>query len=192
MRDDTIARNYAETLFELAERHEGVEAFGTAIAAVGDMVKDAKVREFLATPRVPAAAKKATLERALGPTVPALFLSFLKVVVDKRRQRLLSEIGREYEKLLDRRQGRRYVEVAVARPLAEDAVEELAARMSKATGAQVIPHVKVVPGILGGVVVRDGDTVYDGSLKRQLGLMQRRLMAAELPPPERSTRSAPQ
>lgn len=182
MRDDTIARNYAETLFELAERHEGVEAFGEAMAAVADLVEDPRVRLFLETARVPASAKKSALAGALGPAAPAAFVAFLKVVVDKRRQRLLSEIGREYEQLLDRRRGRRYVEVAVARPLTEGAAEELAARMSKATGTQVIPHVKVVPSILGGVVIRDGDIVYDGSLRRQLGLMRRRLLAAELPP----------
>lgn len=181
MRDDTIARNYAETLFELAKRHEGVEAFGEALSQVAGLAEDPRVREFLGTPRVPAAAKKSALERALGPVAPAMLLRFLKVVVDKRRQRLLPEIGRQYERLLDRHQGRRYVEVTVARPLPEDTVEELAARMSKATGVQVIPHVKVVPGILGGIVVRDGDTVYDGSLKRQLSLMRRRLLGAELP-----------
>lgn len=181
MRDDTIARNYAETLFELAERHEGVGAFGEAMAAVADLVEDPRVRQFLETARVPAAAKKSALAKALGSAVPAVFVAFLKVVVDKRRQRLLSEIGREYERLLDLHQGRRYVEVAVARPLVEGVVEELAARMSEATGAQVIPHVKVVPSILGGVVIRDGDIVYDGSLRRQLGLMKRRLLGVELP-----------
>lgn len=190
MRDDTIARNYAETLFELAQRHDGVEAFGEAMATVAGLVEDPKVREFLSTPRVPAAAKKSALERALGPAVPATLLAFLKVVVDKRRQRLLTEIGQEYERLLDRHQGRRYVEVSVARPLPENSVDELAARLSQATGVQVIPHVKVVPSILGGVVVRDGDTVYDGSLKRQLSLMRCRLLAAELPARRSPSRNA--
>lgn len=214
MRESTVARSYAETLFELADRHEGTaggraradrretvadgrtgatdspagadgqtaaEAFGEAVAAAALLCEDEKVREFLATPRIPAAAKKRALEHALGPSSPPLFLAFLKVVVDKGRQRLIPRIADEYRLLLDQRMGRRYVEVTVARPLDEAAVDELARRMSKATGSTVVPSVKVVPGILGGIVIRDGDTVYDGSLRRRLGTMRRRLMGAKLP-----------
>ena len=181
MREATVARSYAETLFALAEGHDGVEAFGQAVDAVARLCEDARVREFLATPRIPAAAKKGALEKALGPTSPPLFLAFLKVVVDKGRQRLIPRIAEEYGLLLDRRMGRRYVEVTVARPLDEAALGELARRMSKATGFTIVPAVKVVPGILGGIVIRDGDTVYDGSLRRRLGTMRRRLLGAKLP-----------
>lgn len=181
MREATIARSYAETLFELAERHDGAEAFGDASVAVAALYEDATVREFLITPRVSAAAKKQALDRVLGPAVPRPFLVFLKVLVDKARQRLLPEIAAEYRLLLDQRQGRRHVAVTVAQPLDAVAVDALAERMSKATGANVVPHVNVNPTILGGIVIRDGDTVYDGSLKRRLGLLRRRLLAAELP-----------
>lgn len=181
MREATVARSYAETLFELADRREAVQAFGDAMDASALLCQDAKVRDFLATPRIPAAAKKKALERALGPSSPPLFLAFLKVVVDKGRQRLIPRIAREYRLLLDRRMGRRYVEVTVARPLDEAAVDELARRMSQATGSTVVPSVKVVPAILGGIVIRDGDTVYDGSLRRKLATMRQRLMGAKLP-----------
>lgn len=182
MREDTVAANYAETLFALAGRHEGVEAFGAGVESVAALMEDPTVREFLVTPRVSAGDKKAALERVLGGVVPSMLLRFLQVVVDKGRQRLLPAIAAAYREMLERHLGRRHMVVTVARPLSKGDEEELAAKLSSATGATVIPHVKVRPAIIGGIVIREGDTVYDGSVKRQLDAMRRRLMAAELQP----------
>ena len=180
MREDTVVRNYAETLFDLAERHGGAKGWGESAAAVAGLVEDRKVLGFLATPRVTAQAKKTTLQRVLGPSVPPMLLRFLKVVVDKGRQRLLPAIMRDFQGLLDRHLGLRHMEVTVARELEAEEESELAGRLSSATGATVIPSVRVRPEIIGGIVLREGDTLYDGSLKRQLDAMRRALMTAEL------------
>ena len=180
MREGSVVRSYAETLFELAARHEGVEAFGEGVDAVAAVMEDPRVREFFATPRVSGAHKKAALDRALGTSVPPMLLRFLKVAIDKRRQRLIPSIAAAYQALLERHLGRRHLDVAVARPLSVEEMEDLTAQLSSATGDTVIPHVKIRPQIIGGIVIREGDTVYDGSLKRQLDAMRRKLMAAEL------------
>ncbi len=180
MREDTVVRNYAETLFELAERDGGVEAYGEPVAAVAGLMADRKVVDFLATPRVPVERKKEALQRALGPSVPSILVRFLLVAVDKGRQRLIPAIMRDFQALLDRHRGIRHMEVTVARELADGETENLAARLSSATGATVVPSVQVRPEIIGGIVIREGDTLYDGSLKRQLDAMRRRLLAAEL------------
>ena len=182
MREDTVAANYAETLFELAGRHEGVEAFGVGVNAVAALMEDRSVREFLVTPRVSAGDKKAVLGRALEGVVPRMLLRFLQVVIDKGRQRLIPAIAAAYREMLERHLGRRHMEVTVARAFSSVEEEDLVGQLSSATGATVIPHMKVRPGILGGIVIREGDTVYDGSVKRQLDAMRRRLMAAELQP----------
>ena len=182
MREDTVARSYAETLFELAERHEGVEAFGAGVDAVAALMEDRKVREFLVTPRVSAGDKRAALGRALDGVVPPMLLRFLQVVVDRGRQRMLPAIAAAHREMLERHLGRRHMEVTVTRPLSPVDEEDLTAQLSSATDATVIPHVKVRPAIIGGIVIREGDTVYDGSVKRQLDAMRRRLMAAELQP----------
>ena len=182
MREDTVAGNYAEALFELAGRHEGVEAFGEGVEVVAVLMGEPDVREFLATPRISAGDKKAVLERALGASVPRMLLRFLQVVVDRRRQRLIPAIAAAYGEILERHLGRRHMEVTVARELDEIEEEDLTAQLSSATGATVIPHVRVRPSIIGGIVIREGDTVYDGSVRRQLDAMRRRLLAAELQP----------
>lgn len=182
MRDETVARSYAETLFELARSKEGLEVYGDAIAAVAELLdENPQVRLFLETPRIDARDKKKVVEKAFGDAFPKPFLHFLFVTIDKRRQRILRQIAREFRALVDEHENRAHVEVTVARPLDDRTTETIAEKLGRLLGKTAIPHVRVDPDILGGVVVRAGDTVYDGSLRRRLGGMRRQLLAAELP-----------
>ena len=80
-----------------------------------------------------------------------------------------------------KRFGRLHVQVALAREPDERTEEDLRAELSRILGRKVIAHVNVDPRIIGGLVVRYGDKVIDGSLRRRLLGMRRRLMGAELP-----------
>jgi len=190
VRDETVARNYAEALFDLARREGQLEEYGAAMESVARVFAenpDAKL--FLETPRIDAKDKKRVLKEVFGDAVPRHVLNFLRVTVDKRRQRLLGEITSAYHDLLDRHLGRTHVEVTVARPYGEQDVEELTGMLSAMLDTQAVPHVRVKPEILGGIVLRAGDTVYDGSLRRRLSGMRRSLLTAHLP--EVSHESAP-
>ena len=102
MRDESVARNYAETLMALAERHEGVEAYGQLIEDFAGLLhRNPRLKLFLETPRIDAQAKKEVLRKALGDSVPRHFLNFVLITLDKRRQRLLSEINEQYQLLRD-------------------------------------------------------------------------------------------
>ncbi len=182
MRDETVARNYAETLFALAERHEGVEAYGTGIETVAVLIdENDDFRRFLETPRIAVGQKKEVVRKVFGETLPTKLVNFILITLDKRRQRLLRVIAREYNGLLDEHFNRVHVEVTLARKLDDDSVEEMQKRMTAALGKTAIPHVRVKPGILGGAIFRTGDTIYDGSLRRRLDSMRRRLLKADLP-----------
>ncbi len=182
MRDETVAKNYAETLFELARRHDGLEAYGAAIATIASAIdEDPKFRLFLETPRIDDEDKKAVVRRAFGEVLPKHVVNFVMVTIDKRRQRLIREISRGYDLLLDDHLGREHVEVTVARQVDDATTQLISERLSSALGTRVIPHVRVKPEILGGLVVRTGDTIYDGSIRRRLEGMRRRLLGASLP-----------
>ena len=77
--------------------------------------------------------------------------------------------------------GRTHVTVTVARELDSQSIEELSAKLSSLLGSQAIPHVRVKPGILGGVHLKTGDTVYDGTLRRRIKQLRRQLVTADLP-----------
>ncbi len=185
MRDETVAKNYAETLFELAARHEGVDTFGEGIELVARLLdENPRVRLFLETPRIAASEKKAVVRKVFGEHLPRHLVNFLLVTIDKRRQRLLREIAREYHALVDEHHNRVHVEVTLARELDRGGMDELTEKLSSMLKKTAIPAVRVKADILGGVVVRTGDTIYDGSIRRRLEGMRRRLLEAELPSPD--------
>lgn len=184
MTNETIARNYAATLFDLALKHEGLEAFTQGIDTVlGLLDQNPSFRLFLETPRIADRAKKDLLKRVFGSVLPRPLLNFLQVTVDKRRQRLLGTIGEEFHALVDEHLGRTHVVVTVARELDEATLKELSGKLSALLGREAIPHVRVKQAVLGGVYLKTGDTVYDGTLRRRIKQLRRQLVNAELPSP---------
>jgi F-type H+-transporting ATPase subunit delta len=181
VRDQTIARNYAATLFELGQRHDEAQAYADAFDNLDEVLADHRVLRFLETPKVEAKEKQTVLRTALEGRVPDRFLHFLLVVVAKRRQVLLPVIRSEYRVLLDAAVGRIHADVTLAREADAEAEELVTTRLSDLLGKEVVPHITVNPAILGGLVVRYGDRAMDGSLRRQLLTLKREMMHAPLP-----------
>ena len=177
MRETTIARNYAEALLALARKADDLSGWGRMLSDVAGAVDtDPRLRRFLEAPQVSAEVKKAILGRAFQDRVPRLFLRFLQKLVDNRRQMLIPAIATEYHHLVDAAEGRVHAQVTVARPLDDAARDAIAAQLGRVLGKTVVPHVTVNPALLGGVVVRVGDTVMDGSVRRRLATLRTRLV----------------
>lgn len=178
MREATIARNYAEALLTLAVKAENKDGFGAMIQDVANAItKDATVHRFLDSPRVSYEEKNDILSHALGDRVPRVFLRFLQAVVHNRRQMLIPAIATEYSNLLDSAEGRVHADVTVAVPLNDAEVQKIGAQLSRTLGKTVVPHVTVDAAIMGGIVVRMGDTVMDGSVRRRLNKLASRMRA---------------
>ena len=178
MRDESIARNYAETLLSLAKKAGDVDGWGVTMLGVADAFNtDPSLRNFLGSPKVSPAQKSEVLSRALSDRVPSLFLRFLQILVTKRRQMLVPAISNEYQNLLDREHGRVHATVTVARETSEEERKRIAAQLTKALGREVVAHLAVDPRIIGGVVVRYGDTVMDGSVRKRLATLKSRMTA---------------
>jgi F-type H+-transporting ATPase subunit delta len=176
VRDTTVARNYAETLFMLAGKHGQHDEFASALSTVVALLdSDPRVRQFLETPKIEVARKKAALTAALGSQLPPLFMNFLLVVLDKRRESLIGTIAETYNSLLDEHLGRLHAQVTLAHRPDAAAERQITDELSRALGRQVIPHIRVDEQILGGIVVRYGDHVLDGSLRRRLLSLRNRL-----------------
>lgn len=181
MEQQIVARSYATALFELGGKTGEHEAFTRAFASVNTLIdSDRRIRDFLRSPKIPVAEKKRVLAEAFGDRLPRLFLNFLLVVLDQRRQRLLRGISAEYDRLLDEHLGRLNVSVTLAREPDPAALAEITARLSKTLAKSVITHVRVDPEILGGIIVRYGDHVMDGSLRRRLLHLRGHMLAAPL------------
>lgn len=173
MRDASIARNYAEALLALARKAKDATGYGALIGALGDAVSgDQTLQRFLAAPQISAAEKNAVLGKALRDKAPRPFVLFVQKLVSNRRQLLIPAVATEYHDLLDAAEGRVHARVTVARPYDAAATEALTKALSAALAKTVVPHVTVDERIIGGVVVRVGDRVMDGSIKRRIGKLR--------------------
>ncbi|MGH7617876.1 MAG: ATP synthase F1 subunit delta [Gemmatimonadaceae bacterium] len=178
MREPTIARNYAETLLELAQRAGDLRGWGELIDRIADaMETDRRLRVFLESPRVSAQRKNEIVQKALGGQLPRNFVRYLQALVNHRRQMLIPAIAHEYHDLVDRVEGRVHASVTVVREPDEADRSLVAGQLSRTLGKEVVPHFHVNPSILGGLIVRVGDTVLDGSIRRRLTTLRTRMVS---------------
>lgn len=173
-----VAQNYAEALFELGGQTGELERFGELMQATAAAVAGSPVAQsVLMNPKVPKAAKSEFLARTVTAVgAPREFALYLGAVVKRGRQGILSEIANAYLDLLDQHFGRVRATVTVARAADADLSRAIAAQLSENLGKEVVPTMVVDPGLLGGVLVRVGDRVHDGSLKRRLQRLRRQLL----------------
>jgi F-type H+-transporting ATPase subunit delta len=128
------------------------------------------------SPRVTKPAKSRLLEAAL-PDAPREFVLLLQAVVKRRRQGILRHIATEFMGLLDVRMNRVRAGITLAHEADESMRRTIAEGLRHALKKDVIPSYRVDPEILGGVVVRVGDRVFDGSVRRRATKLRRILLS---------------
>jgi F-type H+-transporting ATPase subunit delta len=146
--------------------------FGTACA------QSAELRTFLASPAVSIKAKHAVLEKIVARLgASKIIRNFLFVLTDHRRTQLIPEVIAAFHEVIRQRQG--IAEAIVCSPIELSAAQkkEIAATLARLTGKKIEAKYTLDPALLGGAVVRIGDTIYDGSLRSRLNEMRARLAA---------------
>ena len=178
MRDATIARNYAEALLALARKSDDLQGWGRMIDDVANAIdRDDRLRRFLEAPQISSDEKNAVLSKAYEDRAPRLFLRFLQRLVKNRRQMLIPDIANEYRDLVDEVEGRVHAQVTLATEPDAEQRASIARQLTHTLGKPVVPQVRVNPNILGGIIVRVGDRVMDGSIRRRLGILRGRMLA---------------
>ncbi len=190
MTGGAVSKRYARALVEAvadpqappAAAAEGagrdLEAVGRELDAFARLLRDQRdLRGFFANPGVQRSAKGVLLDRlasslGLGPIVA----TFLRLLLEKGRLGALEVVVRVYHDLVDERLGRVRAAVTTAAPLDEATRGHLAARLGAVAGRPAVLDVKTDAGLLGGMVARIGDTVYDGSLRTQLARVREQLL----------------
>lgn len=177
MRESTIARSYGEALLSLASKAKDLTGWGTMISDVADAItRDERLRLFLKSPRVSVEQKNDVIGKAFQDRMPRLFVRFLQAVVRHRRQALIPDIAIQYHALVDEVEGRVHAQVTVSREPNAKLEKTVTERLSKVLGKSVVPHFSVDETILGGTIIRIGDTVMDGSVRRKLARLRQRMM----------------
>ena len=176
MRHEAVARNYAEALFALGEEQGESARYGTLLEALAAAVSDSPaVMAVLMSPRVAKAAKAQLLADAL-PEAPKPFVLFLQAVVKRNRQGLLDEVAQVYGTLVDAKLNRVRVGVTLAHDADAVLRKQIAAALTTSLGKEALVRFTADAAVLGGSVVRVGDRVHDGSLRRKLIMLRRQLL----------------
>jgi F-type H+-transporting ATPase subunit delta len=170
---------YANALADIALAQGAGEPAAKQLNDFGAAYKEsAELRNFLASPAVPREAKHAVIERiAARIGASKIIRNYLFVIVDHRRTAILPEMILRFEEVIRQRQGVAEAEVRSAAELSAAQKAEMAQTLTRLTGKRVETRYLLDATLLGGAVVRIGDTVYDGSLRHRLNEMRVRLMA---------------
>ena len=173
-----VARRYARALALLCdERGDGA----TVAAALADLAKVLRAEPaalaFLADPTVPAETRRTAVVRALdGLGIAGTARAFVMVLADKRRIGDLPAIETAFAHLLDARTGRVHAHAKSAAPLGDAAVQRLKGVLERLLGKAVQLTTETDPDLLGGLVVRVGNTVYDASVRNHLNRLRHQLV----------------
>jgi F-type H+-transporting ATPase subunit delta len=176
----STARRYAEAAFEIAERDGTVDGWRDALASAEALLSEPDLMRLLANPAVPTAARRQVLEQVAGDRVTGGPRRLLDLLVARGRIERLPEVAREFRRLVALREGLTQATITSAAPLTEPEVAALRERLAAMTGGRVDVTLAVDPALLGGVQVRLGDRLIDGSVRGRLERLRSKLASGAL------------
>jgi F-type H+-transporting ATPase subunit delta len=179
---DALAQVYAKSLFELAEQAGGREKImevAEELEQVCELVRgDHVFREFLGSPVIDRSRRSGTLRTIFHGKVTDLALRFLLVLNNKGRLGHLESIGDAFDLLVHEAFGRVEVDVYTPGPLEAEQTETLKQRVGAAVGKEPVLYAYTEPAMIGGLKLRIGDQLIDGSVASRLRRMRRNLLAS--------------
>jgi len=169
------ARRYAQAVFELALENRELEKWFDDLTLLSDSVSNQEFLDFLSQPRVTSEEKIRVVRDALGDSVGPLALNLMSLLATKNIAHILPGITDQYQELLDAQQGIERAEAVTAIPLDDDEQRRVTEMLSAMSGRDVRLTTRVDAEILGGMIIRTGDRVMDGSTRSRLQAMRRGL-----------------
>jgi len=171
------ARRYARTIFRMAQKNKDLTRWQSDLRKIDSLLGDKALRTLLENQQIPWAEKEKFLSPRLGDVNP-LILKLVELLSARGKLALVSEINEEYQRLVDNYrgiEGAETAEVVTAIPLDSDYQLKLAQRITDIVGKPVILKVQVDPSIIGGIIIRVGDKLIDGSLRTKLAALKKEL-----------------
>jgi F-type H+-transporting ATPase subunit delta len=175
---EEIASVYARSLFEAAQDAGRIDEVKEQLGQVADALDaDRDLQVFFFSPYLSSDEKKEGLRKAITGADP-LIQNFLELLVENHRVPALFRIRREYDRLWDEANKRLPVTITSAVELDEETVRRIGERIGEQTGRQVELATNVDPDVLGGLVVRVGNTVLDASIRHRLEQLRKQVARA--------------
>ncbi|MBX3028695.1 MAG: ATP synthase F1 subunit delta [Chloroflexi bacterium] len=176
----STARRYAEAATQIADRDGTLGDWVAAVERASERLSAADLMRVLSDPAIPFADRRRVAEQVLGDTVTGGPRNLVLLLVRRGRIELLPQVAAELRRLHDQRAGIATAVVTSAAPLTPEEAAAVSQRLSEMTGDTVQLELQVDPSLLGGVQVRIGDRLIDGSVRGRLERLRSRLAAGAI------------
>ena len=172
------SRRYASALLSAAEEGNFLDLIVDELQVIKEVLENSRdLVHALRSPLVKGDKKIHILEEIFRDSIGEKMFLFLKLVARKKRAGLLPEIIDEFQVLLDEKRGVINVEITSAVQLSDEQAGELVTKIAAFTGKKIRPTMLVNEQFIGGVAIKIGDTIYDGTISHQLQLFRRTLVS---------------
>lgn len=176
-----VALRYARALHEVALEKKIIDAVEQELSAISEVVQgNPDLQRVLTHPQIATEEKKQLLDTLFAGKVKDETKNFLFLLVDRGREIYLKEITSAFIELANEARGIADATVTSAKPLDGEALDELAERFGKQLNKTLRLQAKVDPSIIGGLVIRIGDRLYDGSVAGKLAQFQQQLKQTQV------------
>jgi F-type H+-transporting ATPase subunit delta len=175
--DTTLAKRYARAMVEIGQEQDALAKYGQDLTSISELVDESKdFREVLINPVFTKEDKKRIAGQILAKMgTDPMVINFVNVLIDRKRIDQLAGIEMAFRQKMDEIRGISRGEVVSAEPLNEDELGRITDALSDITRKQVLVTSKVDPFLIGGLVARVGDMVFDGSIRTQLNQLKESL-----------------
>ena len=174
---NAYARRYSQTIFRMALEQKDINRWQSDLRKVTALVKDSALLSLISNPKVTGEEKSKALTQRLGDVNP-LAIKLVLLLAAKGKLAVLDDIAEEYQALVDNYrgiEGTEIAEITTAIPLDNDYQLKIAQRITDIVGKPVLLRPKVDPAIIGGIIIRVGDKLIDGSIRSKLAALRKDL-----------------
>jgi F-type H+-transporting ATPase subunit delta len=172
-----LAKRYAQALMAVAKEDDRVIPLREELDRLGRLLQEQReFREFLVNPAFELQERVGVLQQVLAPLeLSATSFNFLRLLLDKNRFASVLDIILSYRQLADEFEGRVWAQIISARPLTSAEEQAVSARIAGITGKEVSTEVSLDPSLVGGLVIKIGGLIMDGSISAQLAAVRETL-----------------
>ncbi|HAV10101.1 MAG TPA: hypothetical protein DCX22_00545 [Dehalococcoidia bacterium] len=171
-------KRYVQAIYEIARDANAYDVWKTNLKRIVELAQDSEFSDLMENPKIPFDLKAKLAEQKLGKVSPSI-LNLVYVLISKDKLKYIDQISKEYEMLLDEYNGIRHAEVTTATPIDDAEMKSISNKLESFIGGKVTIHARVDPALIGGTVIRIGDSLIDGSIRNRLDSLKRELIIAQ-------------